>query len=74
MNFSNMTDSKGVPMPNFGFLKGEIPPQAEMDNQGVAEGLADAAATATSLVMSSNFVLNLLLAISLSRLWSMINA
>lgn len=75
LNFSNFTDSKGVPMPDFEFLVENVPMQERSDSEAeLSESIAVGALATLGFITGTGFVLNMLISASLSQLWSMINS
>jgi hypothetical protein len=75
MNFSNITDVNGLPLPDFEFQKKEMPYQIGSTTEAQAIAIAGTTATAsTGILMSSNFVVNIAMSSSMSQIWSMLNS
>ena len=75
MNFSNMTDVNGLPLPDLDFQKKELPAQIGSVTEAQIITVAGKSASTTSgVLMSSNFAVNLALSASMNQVWSMLNS
>lgn len=74
VNFANVTDKDGLELPSDILELQDIPPQIASKTEAEAiESLGDGVVGATAVILSSSFVINMVLGGGLSQLWSAIN-